>query len=182
MTESDENKVISEFRSSRDARLFDRLYRSHNQSLYAIAIRITGDPVMAGDAVHDTWLRCIDRIEKFEGRSSFRTWATGILINCIREIWRRERNDLYLSDIQPEFNGMPALPHGIDPLDLEVAIASLPPGFREVLILHDVEGFSHEEIGGMLGVVAGTSKSQLARARQRMRDQLTGHSRVNDER
>jgi RNA polymerase sigma-70 factor (ECF subfamily) len=162
-------KLISEFRESRNAAAFDRLYKAHNTSLYSTAVRITGDPSAAGDAVHDAWLRCIERLDGFEGRSSFRTWITGILINCIRETWRRDRHEPHSPDTISATNGVPPLPHNVDPMDLEAAIAALPAGFREVLILHDVEGFSHDEIGAMLGVVAGTSKSQLARARQRIR-------------
>jgi RNA polymerase sigma-70 factor (ECF subfamily) len=135
-------------------------------------MRMTGDPASAADAVHDAWLRCIESIERFERRSSFRTWVTGILINCIRESWRRDRREPEAEPAADSSNGAPPLPHNVDPLDLESAVRSLPGGFREVLILHDVEGFSHEEIGRILGIVPGTSKSQLSRARQKLREIL----------
>ena len=176
MSQRDESGLIREFRSSRDAKVFDRIYEHHNPSLYATAVRITGDVTMAADATQDAWIRSIEQIDRFEEKSSFRTWVTGILVNCIREAWRRERRNPFAEDINLTVNGMPPLPHGIEPIDLENAIASLPGGFREVLILHDIEGFSHEEIAAMLGVVPGTSKSQLARARQRMRERLNEDS------
>jgi RNA polymerase sigma-70 factor (ECF subfamily) len=177
MIQPEEMKLVAAFKATRSAHVFDRLYRAHNPSLYSMAIRITANQGLAEDAVHDAWLRCIERLDKFEGRSSFRTWATGILINCIREAWRREHREPVSMDAGTTTNGVPPLPHNVDPMDLEVAIASLPGGFREVLVLHDIEGFSHEEIGAMLGIVAGTSKSQLTRARQRVRELLKEDSR-----
>ena len=164
--------LVQSFRTTRDSSVFDKLYRDHTPSLYATAVRITSDPTIAADAVHDTWLRCIERLDAFDGRSSFRTWSTGILINCIRESWRRARREPDAIVTDHVTNGTPPLPHNIDPLDLESAISSLPSGFREVLILHDVEGFSHDEIGEMLGIASGTSKSQLSRARQKLRAKL----------
>jgi RNA polymerase sigma-70 factor (ECF subfamily) len=164
--------AVERFRATRDSRAFDALYRTHTPSLYATALRITGDASLASDAVHDAWVRCIERIDAFAGRSSFRTWATGILINCIREVWRRDLQDQAIQIPAASANGIPPLPHNVDPLDLEAAIASLPAGFREVLILHDVEGFTHEEISTMLGIVPGTSKSQLSRARQKLLEKL----------
>ncbi len=172
MTDHDDAAAVDRFRATRDSAVFDTLYRTYTPSLYATAVRITGDSTAAADAVHDAWVRCIERIAGFEGRSSFRTWATGILINCIRETWRHERREQEIEAPIASINGMPPLPHNVDPLDLEAAIASMPSGFREVLILHDVEGFTHDEIGGMLGIVAGTSKSQLARARKKLRENL----------
>jgi RNA polymerase sigma-70 factor (ECF subfamily) len=172
VTADGDTLALSRFRGRRSASAFDGLYRRYTPSLYATALRITGDPASAADAVHDAWVRCIERFDAFEGRSSFRTWATGILINCIRESWRRDRRVEHLDTETASTNGVPPLPHNVDPLDLEAAIASLAPGFREVLILHDVEGFTHDEISDMLGIVPGTSKSQLSRARKKLLEQL----------
>ncbi len=169
---TDDARALTNFRATRDPASFGHLYQVYTPSLYATAIRITGDPAAAADAVHDAWIRSVERIDAFEQRSSFRTWLTGILLNCIRESWRRERQHAEAGVVLDSVNGIPPLPHNVDPLDLETAIASLPAGFREVLILHDVEGFTHDEIGTMLGVMPGTSKSQLSRARQKLRESL----------
>jgi len=172
VSELDDLTLLSSFEQAHDTASFDALYRRYTPSLYATAVRITADSTSAADAVHDTWLRCIENIGRFEGRSSFRTWATGILVNCIRESWRRDRREPEAVAAIQSTNGVPPLPHNVDPLDLESAVRSLPAGFREVLILHDVEGFSHDEIGSILGIVPGTSKSQLSRARHKLREIL----------
>ena len=163
-----------------EPRAFDVLYRRHTERLYATAARLTRGGDAAADVVHDAWLRAIESIHTFEARSSFRTWITGILINCIREHERGQRRDLpgeSDEDFENEFpdpaSSLPLEDARFDRLDLEAAIAALPPRFRQVLVLHDVEGFTHEEIATALGLVAGTSKSQLARARKRVRDVLT---------
>ena len=169
---TDDVRALSNFRATRDSTSFGHLYQAYTPSLYATAVRITGDPAAAADAVHDAWIRTVEGIDAFEQRSSFRTWLTGILINCIRESWRRDRQHAEADIGLDSVNGVPPLPHNVDPIDLEAAIVSLPAGFREVLILHDVEGFTHGEIGTMLGVMPGTSKSQLSRARQRLRETL----------
>jgi RNA polymerase sigma-70 factor, ECF subfamily len=157
-----------------DARAFDTLYRRHTPRLYATAVRITHDADAAADIVHDTWVRAVESVARFEGRSSVRTWLTGILINRHRE-WTRERrrngasDSTDLEDLIDSAHASPLDGTRFDRLDLEAAIAGLPSGFRSVLVLHDIEGFTHEEIGTMLGIAPGTSKSQLARARLRVR-------------
>ena len=122
-----------------------------------------GRAAEAEDAVQDTWVRATARLAEFRGESSLRTWLAGFAINCCRE--RRRRRD-------PDGAPAPA-PSVDDPvvdrLDLERAIAALPDGHREVFVLHDLEGFTHEEIAARLGIVPGTSKSQLSRARSALR-------------
>ena len=140
------------------------LYREHTPYLYRLALRLVGGRTAeAEDAVQDTWLRATARLAEFRGQSSLRTWLAGFAINCCRERWRRREPDAARA-------GEPARD---DPvvvrLDLERAIAALPDGHREVFVLHDLEGFTHEEIAARLGVVPGTSKSQLSRARSALR-------------
>ena len=165
-----------------DARAFDILYRRHTTRLYATAVRLTHDDTAAADIVHDTWVRAVESLDRFEGRSSLRSWLTGILVNRHRE-WIRERrrdaaDELDIGDVIDTTAGpLDDLP--VDRLDLEAAIASLASGFRRVLVLHDVEGFTHEEIADMLGISPGTSKSQLARARQRVRQSLESGARTS---
>jgi RNA polymerase sigma-70 factor (ECF subfamily) len=163
---------VARLLTSREGRAFDRLYDRHTAALYGLALRLTaGDQAGAEDVVHDAWIRAVERLSGFRWESSLRTWLSGFVVNGVRQRIRREAR---------EVGGTAALeqeePAPIGDLarriDLEVAIARLPDGFRQVLILHDVEGYSHEEIAALLDVVPGTSKSQLARARQALRRSL----------
>ena len=156
----------------RDPAAFHALYARHTPALYAMAMRLTGQPADAEDAVHDTWLRAVGALPRFEWRSSLRTWLTSILVNRTRELERQARAVLPLEEELAPDEPPPQLPRDVDPLDLEAAIHALPPGYRRVLVLHDVDGFTHDDIAGLLGIDPGTSKSQLARARRRLRRML----------
>ena len=151
---------------------FDELYNRHTDALYAVAMRLLGDADAAADMVHDAWIKAYASLHRFEGRSMLRTWLIGILINCSRNYWRDERDTIPL-DPAAEVIAAPLVELDVDPIDLEAAILALPNRSRAVLVLHDVEGFTHEEIAQMLGIAPGTSKSQLTRARARVRDALT---------
>jgi len=158
----------------RDESAFRALYARHTPALYAMAMRLGGEPADAEDAVHDAWLRAIEALPRFEWRSSLRTWLTAILLNRMRELDRQERHAVPMEDDLAEATEPPAeLPHKVDALDLDAAIRALPPGYRRVLVLHDVEGFTHDDIAALLGVTTGTSKSQLAHARRRLRRALS---------
>lgn len=179
-TESDD-ALLDRLARAGDARAFDVLYRRHARTLYATAIRLTHDADLAQDLVHDAWIRAVEALGAFERRAAFRTWITGILINRIREHARTRRRDSgfddatdgdVTSEIADPATAAPLDAYGVDRLDLDAAIGALPPGFRQVLVLHDIEGFTHDEIAMMLGLAPGTSKSQLARARQRVRELL----------
>ena len=170
-----------------DALAFAALYRRHTEPLYATAVRVMADADGAADVVHDAWIVAVENGRRFERRSTFRTWITGILLNLIRERLRnahREgppldpKHELSAGVAEAEWaNAEPAVAPaldvaGVDLVDLEAAIAALPARFRQVLVLHDVEGFTHEEIADMLDIVPGTSKSQLSRARAAVREML----------
>jgi RNA polymerase sigma-70 factor (ECF subfamily) len=123
-------------------------------------------------------LRAIPRLQNFRRESSLRTWLCGFIVNCCRERFRgplfeefdeRSVSSVASSDLRV-----------LDRLDLERALASLPPGARTVVILHDIEGYTHDEIAGALGIDPGTSKSQLSRGRAALRNRLDprpGHVR-----
>ena len=171
--ESDD-ALLSRLARTGDARAFAILYERHTGALYATAVRITRDPDAAADIVHDAWVRAVESVHRFANRSAVRTWLTGILINCHRERERARRRDgteedASIDDVIDPAYASPLDASRIDRIDLDAAIAALPPRFRQVLVLHDIEGFTHEEIAEMLGVAPGTSKSQLARARHRLR-------------
>lgn len=155
----------------RDERAFSSLYERHTTYLYRFALRLTaGDEDVAQDLVHDAWVRAVQRVAGFEWRSTLRTWLAGFVVSLWRERQRLESRETPLDDSHGD-NGT-VLPASIDRLDVERALATLAPGFREVLVLHDIEGYTHDDIAVMLGVQPGTSKSQLSRARAAMRRAL----------
>jgi RNA polymerase sigma-70 factor, ECF subfamily len=164
--------LVSRLVRRKDDRAFASLYDRHTTHLYRFALRLTaGDEDVAGDLVHDAWIRAVQRFPTFEWRSQLRTWLSGFVLSLWRE---RQRNDGRLTDLTDAAadNGesWSRIPERVD---LERALAALPPGFREVLVLHDIEGYTHEDIAAMLGVQPGTSKSQLSRARAAMRRALS---------
>ena len=169
----DDRELVARFLAGRSEEAFRRLYRRHASAVYALLLRLTaGDAARAEDCLQDAWLRAIAGLDRFAWRSSLRTWLRGIAINCWREGWREDRRAplRLVEDHEPE----PPAPEVtlLDVISLERAVAALPDGYRAVLVLHDVEGFTHEEIAEALGIVPGTSKSQLARARAAVRRSL----------
>jgi RNA polymerase sigma-70 factor (ECF subfamily) len=167
-SEPPDRALVRAVLEERDEPAFRALYRRHTPRLYRFALRLVGgDPRDAEDVVHETWVRAVLRLRTFAWRSTMPTWLAGISVNCARERWRPDAASL--ADVpEPavddrELLGLP------DRLDLERAIGRLPARARAVLVLHDLEGYTHEEIAAMLGVEVGTSKSQLARARDRLR-------------
>ncbi len=122
----------------------------------------------AEDIVQDTWVRAARHLEGFEWRASLRSWLTGIALNCCRELWRRQARPAPASPPGAHENVHLAAGAGLG-IDLARAVDDLPERAREVLVLHDVHGFTHLEIGAILSIEAGTSKSQLSRARAALR-------------
>ena len=147
---------------------FRTLYRAHTPALYALALRLTGgDQNEAEDLVQETWVRASRNMSAFRGESALRTWLCGVLINVRRERVRSAWRIVDAPDIEPA-----SPPRDDTAFDLERAIAALPDGARDIFVLHEVYGYAHREIAEMLGVVEGTSKSQLARARTLLRKSL----------
>ena len=152
-----------------DERAFRTLYRRHSGRLYRVLLRVlSGSGLDAEDALQETWIRAVAAFSRFRWESAFATWLTGIAINVARERLRVSRRTVELeeaADIASKSD--PSLR-----VDMESAIARLPEEGRTVLILHDVEGYTHEEISEALGIADGTSKSRLSRARQMLKDVL----------
>lgn len=166
-----DQQLVTALVRRRDERAFSSLYERHTTYLYRFALRLTaGDEDVAQDLVHDAWVRAVQRVAGFEWHSTLRTWLAGFVVGLWRERQRLESREVPLGDSHSD-NGE-ALPSSLNRLDVERALASLAPGFREVLVLHDIEGYTHEDIAVMLGVQPGTSKSQLSRARAAMRRAL----------
>jgi RNA polymerase sigma-70 factor (ECF subfamily) len=151
-----------------DAQAFRALYRRHTPRVYAVVLRMLAwRRDEAEDVVQDAWLRAAARLEGFRGDSAFATWLTGIAIRCALEALRRVPGNGPLADTPPA-----VVPPREATIDLERAIAALPEGYRAVLVLHDVHGYTHAEIASLLDVDEGTSKSQLSRARRAVRARL----------
>jgi RNA polymerase sigma factor (sigma-70 family) len=146
---------------------FRTLYRRHTPHILPLVLRmLDGREDEAEDVVQDTWIAATNALAGFRGEATFRTWITGIAINRCRAALRTRGRWADLDEAQPPIAR--AIPHGMR-IDLERAVALLAPGYRAVLILHDVEGYTHEEIGTMLDVAPGTSKAQLHHARRALR-------------
>lgn len=167
MSESGDAARFQEAIRTGDPAAWRRLYHGCTPRLYRLALFLTESPHDAEDAVHETWLRACRAGARFEGRSRLTTWLTGILLNCIREQRRRVRGELVTLDDNLPI-GETTAPAGVERVDLERALARLPQGYRTVLLLHDLEGYTHDDIAGLLGIEPGTSKSQLSRARRAM--------------
>jgi RNA polymerase sigma-70 factor (ECF subfamily) len=154
------------------------VYRAHLPRVYALARRMAG-PEAADEVAQDVFVRAWQKLATFRGESSFATWLHRLAVNVIIERFRAlgVMRDRFLADGDPVIEVTPAVRQHHDlGMDLQGAIDKLPDGARTVFVLHDVEGYRHEEIGQMLGVSTGTSKSQLHRARQTLRAHLT-HTR-----
>lgn len=166
----DERVLAEKFWRHGDESAFRALYRRHTPLLYRVAYRMASDADRAADIVQDTWLRAAQGLPSFRWESSLATWLVGIVVNRSREEIRRKANEAPVRDEFPEpaAQNSNAWLH----LHLERSIAQLPEGYREVLLLYDVEGYSHEEIAQALEIEASTSRSQLARARAAMRATL----------
>lgn len=154
---------------------FRELFRRHTPHLLQFVTRILGTSgVDADDVVQDTWLRAYPALVTFRGDSSFSTWLCAVGLRAALDWMRRGRRRGLEVSMDEEIRG-PDAPAHEDRMDLEAAIARLAPGYRMVLVLHDVEGFTHDEIGLQLGIAPGTSKAQLFKARRVMRSLLTGN-------
>lgn len=175
------------FLKDRTEAAFRALYALHTGALYRVALRLlAGRDADAEDVVQETWVRAVRNLGDFRWQSSLRSWLTGIAVNCVRE---RQREALREEDGRREVvervegDGNPRTPSAAESFErvsraeLSRAIEGLPAGYREVLILHDVEGHTHEVVAGMLGISEGTSKSQLSRARRRLREALAPGTR-----
>lgn len=169
-----------------DRQAFERLYRQHVNRVYSLCARMVADRQRAEELTQDVFVRAWEKLRLFRGESSFGTWlhrmAVNVVLNARKSEGRRQSRfedsdeengggvDSVSSSSTSGSVGMP-LPPG-DLLDLEEAIGKLPPGARRVFVLHDVEGYKHEEIAEMLGVTTGATKAQLHRARLLLREAL----------
>lgn len=171
MTPDDDQALVEAVLQRGDERAFTVLYGRHTPVLYGLALRLTGGrDADAEDVVHDAWVRAAERLGEFEWRSALATWLSGFVVRRWREVARQRsrRDEIPIDDAGLSVDDR-RLEGTFDRLVLEQAVAALAAGYREVLVLHDVYGYTHDEIAAMLGVETGTSKSQLSRARRALR-------------
>jgi len=156
---------------------FEELYRRHFRRVYALALRMTGSPEEAEDLAQETFTQLYNKIGSFRGESAFTTWLHRMTVNQVLMHFRRRKSRPEFTTTEGETpvqivqgtenqNKMPI----VDRMILENAIQKLPTGYRSVFVLHDVEGYEHTEIAEMLGIAEGTSKSQLHKARLKLRE------------
>lgn len=156
------------------------LYDAHVDRVFRMAYRMAGDADGAQDYTQETFIRAFDRLAGFRGESALSTWlcsiAISVTLNGLRQARRFREREVALDDV--ELAGSPRREAEPDlKVRLSRAIDNLPEGYRTVFVMHDVEGYTHEEIGTALGVRPGTSKAQLFRARARLREALADFAR-----
>ena len=150
------------------------LYQRHARRVFAVVRRMAGDDALAEDWAQEAWVRVIRALPTFRGESQFSTWLHRIAVNSALHGRRsRERKAGRETVMDDSYAARPTAGDPLLKLKLEQAMDRLPDGMRRVLVLHDVEGYTPEEIGEMLGVNPGTCKSQLFKARAKMRNLLS---------
>ena len=170
---NDADAVEAALAASGDAHAFERLYRSHLARVHSLVRRMLNDED-ADEVTQDVFVRAWQKLATYRGEAAFGTWLHRLAVNVILGRRQRlgQRRERFLPD-DTALASVAGVRHAPElSLDFETAIARLPDGARQVFVLHDVEGYRHEEIADMLGLAVGTSKSQLHRARMALRQHL----------
>ena len=158
-----------------DRAAFDTLYAQHVGRVYAVCLRMSASRTEAERLTQDVFVRAWQRLRTFRGDSAFASWLYRLAVNVVLEDGRSSRRRESRVAVLAEPEALDRRAHSSkddERMDLERAIASLPPGARQVLVLHDIEGYKHEEIARMTGTAIGSVKAQLHRARRLLRERL----------
>jgi RNA polymerase sigma-70 factor, ECF subfamily len=167
-----------------DSAAFDFLYQLHSRRVYALCLRMVNNPADAEDLMQEAFLQLFRKIGTFRGESAFSTWLHRMTVNVVLMRLRKKSlpTDSLEETLDPDQEssspkrdvGAPdlRLSGAVDRVNLERSIEQLPPGYRTVFVLHDVQGYEHNEIAGIMGCSVGNSKSQLHKARTRLRELL----------
>jgi RNA polymerase sigma-70 factor (ECF subfamily) len=177
------DKELAQRAGAGDGEAFEQLYRRHFRRVYALCLRMLGDPTLAEDLTQEVFVNLFNKIGSFRGESAFTTWLHRMTVNQVLMYFRKASTRQELTTDEGETpvqivrgtedpNAMPV----VDRIALQRAIHQLPPGYRTVFVLHDVEGYDHDEIARILEVSEGTSKSQLHKARLKLRTLLRQQS------
>ncbi len=158
-----------------DRMAIEALYAKYAPRVYAVVRRLAGEDALAEDWAQEAWVRAIRALPKFRGDAQFSTWIHRIAVNSALhgQRWRGRRAGREES-LPATYAAPPTDERAVLKVRIERALTRLPERMRQVLVLHDVEGHTHEEIAEMLGIMPGTSKSQLFKARAHMRTLLSG--------
>jgi RNA polymerase sigma-70 factor (ECF subfamily) len=158
-----------------DVAAFERLYRENVDRVFALCLRMSGDGGGAQELAQDVFVRAWEKLGTFEGKSAFSTWLHRLAVNVCLGSRRSEGiriAKVFGTDDLEAYEGPGRAAEPGDAIDLERAIATLPAGARTVFVMHDVEGYKHEEIAELHGLAVGTCKAQLHRARRLLREAL----------
>ena len=167
-----------------DAAAFERIYRLHSRRVFALCLRMVGNTTEAEDLTQEAFLQLFRKIHTFRGESAFSTWLHRLSVNVV--LMRLRKKSLPETSLEEttepdeetggprkEVGGPDLLLSGsIDRVNLQRAIEQLPPGYKTVFVLHDIQGYEHNEIAEIMGCSIGNSKSQLHKARMRLRELL----------
>jgi RNA polymerase sigma-70 factor (ECF subfamily) len=150
-----------------DVDAFERLYRRHAPPVYALCRRMAGDEREARELVQDVFVRAWERLASFRGQSALTTWLHRLAVNTVLEYFRSaKRDDLRFTDEDVDLLGGSFEETANAQIDLDAALVRLPHGARVAFILHDIEGYSHEEVAELTGTAPGTARAQAWRARR----------------
>jgi RNA polymerase sigma-70 factor (ECF subfamily) len=167
-----------------DQTAFEYLYRSHCKRVYAVCLRMVGDTAEAEDLTQEAFLLMFRKIHTFRGESAFSTWLHRLVVNTVLMHLRKKSLPAVSMETGPAPDGEATpssveiaasdlfLEGSIDRINLGRCVAQLPAGSRAIFVLHDIRGYQHREIAAMLGRSVGVSKSQLHKARKRLRELL----------
>jgi RNA polymerase sigma-70 factor (ECF subfamily) len=159
---------------------FDEVYKAHSRKLYGLAVRMLGNPADADDMLQEIFRAAHRKLDSFRGESALGTWLYRLAVNlCLDYLRSRTGRSIQMTDA---LDDEPAMADGasrglaertVTKMDLERALAQLPEGCRMAFVLHDVQGLEHREVGEVMGIAEGTSKSQVHKARMRLRTLLS---------
>ena len=164
-----------------DVAAFEELYRQHHRRVYTLCLRMTQNEAEAEDITQDIFIVLMHKAGDYRAEASFTTWLHRLTVNQVlmhfrkKKAKREEQVEEEQDDLSvPRHMPGPRPAQLIDRITLEDALARLPPGYRAAFVLHDIEGYEHEEVARLLGCAVGTSKSQLHKARTKLRKLLKG--------
>jgi RNA polymerase sigma-70 factor, ECF subfamily len=166
-----------------DPKAFEVLYNLHKRRIYSLCLRMVNNAAEAEDLAQEAFMQLFRKISTFRGEAAFSTWFHRLTVNIVLMHLRKKGLDEISLDQEPpeDDQGLPKKEYGgedlhlrgsVDRIALGKAIADLPKGYRTILVLHDVEGYEHNEIAGLVGCSIGNSKSQLFKARLKLRSLL----------
>jgi RNA polymerase sigma-70 factor (ECF subfamily) len=162
-----------------DRRAFERLYRTHVNRVFSICTRMCGSRVRGEELTQDVWVRVWEKLPQFRGDAQFSTWLHRVTVNiALTERKNEARSRKRIVEDESESGETPLQRASVTPgygdrMDITAALETLPAGARQIFVLHDIEGYKHEEIADMCGITAGGSKAQLHRARLLLREALS---------